>query len=499
MSRTLLRYTWLLKAAALYRVLLVLAIISLGKYIVVSWQQLVFPVDLLHESPVWNTALLMHKGLNIYSAKIYDSPPFNLNIYTPLYFATVSSMPGFSTMSLTIGRAVSLLFTIGALSLLIFTFESKGRMIWGLIGIGWLALFEPVLTNGAIFRMDFMALFFSACAIASIRKQPVTDSSTILSAVFSFLTLMSKQSYVAAPLSCFIYLFLKNRRQAFRFATVAAFLLGISVYLLDRWSDGGFIWSTLIATKNPLSLELFVANLEKMATPAFITLLGLSALTFYWVVQRRRKDVEGTHPGLLNAIYFLTAWLWLFASIGKLGADINYFIEPLYASVWLLFTSVDHEDGRWVDSKAWRFALAILVVSFAWTGFAARHEPGYVLAPFEHHPDRFQKIKAEIQGLKTSERPKVLNIVEPHHALSVGWDLYLNDPYLYSILWHAGTLSNRALLETIDRRFFDVIVLAKGSHRESFSDPSLHALYKRIFDGYEVKTEATFAYLVSRR
>jgi hypothetical protein len=294
-----------------------------------------------------------------------------------------------------------------------------------------------------------------------------------------------------------VYLLLKNRRQAFRFAAILSFLLAISAYLLDYRSEGGFIWSTVVATQNPLSLDLLVSNFEKMATPAFFTLLGLSGFVTYLVLVRFWNKAV-THPLILNAIYFLTTSLWLVASIGRLGADTNYFIESLYASVWLLLTWADEERSRWVESKTWNWALLLIGISFAWTVFAEKNEPRYVLAPYEHLPSSFQKITAEIVALNTSPHPKILNIAEPHHALSVGWDLYLNDPYLYSILWHTKKLSNRPLLDAIDKDFFDVIVLARGSQRESFSDPPLHDLYQAIFARYELRAEGAYAYFVQR-
>jgi hypothetical protein len=485
------------------KITIVLALISISRFILVSVLQVIYPVDLLFESPTWNTAILFHKGVNIYSPQTYDAPPFNLNIYTPLYFAIVSSIPGFSNAPLMTGRIVSLFFAVCALALLIVTVKSKERIQVGLIGIGWLLLFQPLLINGAFFRMEFMALFFSVCAVASIRRDRLRAGDIALAALLCFLGVMSKQSYIAAPLACLIYLLWRNPKQAFRFAILFCLLLGISFYLIDQWSGGGFLWSILVAPRNPFSLEWFVANMERMQTPSFFALLVLSSVICYSLMKprgsERGNDVNASWPQL-NAIYFLTSWAWLTASIGKIGANPNYFIEPLFAAVWLLLTWIECNAESWSRERICRYALIILPLFFVWDGIITRNEPYYLFRPGLQQPDRFQKIKNEIESLKIPSSPKILNLADFRHSLSVGWDLYLNDPFLYSVLWNTRTLSNRAILQVIDQGYFDLVVLQKGA-RPSFIPPHpspFQQVFQRIFDRYDLKAEYTFAYYVPR-
>jgi hypothetical protein len=485
------------------KITIVLALVSIGRFILVSVLQVIHPVDLLYESPSWNTAVLLYKGINIYSPQTYDAPPFNLNLYTPLYFGIVSSIPGFSKAPLLTGRIVSLFFTFSALALLIWPAKSKERIQLGLIGIGWLLLFQPVLINGAFFRMEFMALFFSVCAVASIRKNRLRAGDVALAAFFCFLGVMSKQSYIASPLACLIYLLWRNPKQAFRFAVLFCLLLGISFYLIDQWSGGGFLWSVLIAPRNPLSLDWFVANIESMRTPSFFGLLVLSSIACYLItkasVRERSNDLEASWPQL-NAIYFLTSWAWLIASIGKIGANPNYFIEPLFASVWLLLTWIECNAESWSRERICRYALVILPLFFVWDGTITRNEPYYLFQPGLQQPDRFQKIKNEMESLKIPSSPKILNLADFRHSLSVGWDLYLNDPFLYSILWNTRALSNRAILQVIDQGYFDLVVLQKGA-RSSYIPPHptpFQQVFQKILDRYDLKAEYTFAYYVPR-
>jgi hypothetical protein len=276
-------------------------------------------------------------------------------------------------------------------------------------------------------------------------------------------------------------------------------LLGISFYCIDRWSGGGFLWSILVAPRNPLSLDWFVGNMVSMQTPSFFTLLILSSVACFALMKPSGNEHLQPTWAQLNAIYFFTSWGWLLASIGKVGANPNYFIEPLYASVWLLLTWIDRQPETWTKGWKPRYALILLPLVLASDAFITRKEP-YYLFPGLNQVANFQKIKGEMESLKIPSAPKILNLAYPFHSLSVGWDLYLNDPFLYSLLWNTGTLSNRSMLYAIDQNYFDLIVLRKGAGRKYIPqnpNPSDQVLQK-IFERYELNAEETFAYYTRR-
>jgi hypothetical protein len=479
---------------------LALALISIGRFLSVSVLQMLHPVDLVFEAPTWNTAVLLHNGINIYSPQTYDAPPFNLNIYTPLYFALVSIIPGFPQSPLIVGRAVSLFFTAASVALLVFTTARKDRFQMGLIGVGWFLLFSPVLVNGAFFRMEFMALFFSACAIAALRTESPDSKATAVAALFAVLSILTKQTYFAAFLSGFIYLACRDLREAVRFAGIFSLLLGSSLGLLYWYGGEGFFWSILVAPRNPFTFAGFLYNVRYMLTPAFVVLLGLSAAAGY-VMLKSKAEHSGARPGSLNVIYYLISWMWLFASVGKIGATTNYFIEPLFASVWLLMTWVDAQEIDWMARRIYRYAFILLPLVLAADILITRYEPRYLLPRPLNSSERFQRIKREMEGLNIPASPKVLNLAQTTHSLSVGWDLYLNDPVLYNVLWNTGKLSNQSLLTAIDNGYFDVIALPAGSHplREGPGSSPFRQVYQKVFDRYEIKSEATFGYYVPRK
>ena len=479
------------------------ALLSIGRFTLISTRQLTHPVDVLNESPTVNTALLLNKGVNIYAQGTYDAPPFNLTMYTPLYFAVVSSVPGFSDFPFTTGRAVSLFFMICSLSLLVLPFRSRVGLLFGIVGIGWLLLFRPFLINAAFFRMQTMALFFSVCAVVVLRKNQPTFANIALAAFFAFLGVMSKQSYIAAPGASFLLLLWRNRPRAFQFAALFCALIGLSFYLLNEWSEGGFLWSILVAPRYSLSLDWFLDNFAKMRTPAFNFLIVTSSLACYSMMRvptegKFAEHLQESWRCRLSGIYFLTSWFWVLATIGKVGANPNYFIEPLFSSVWLLLTWVNHQGKSPMGTMIGHYVLAALPVFFAWDAIVTRAGMQLFL-PQMHPPKQFEHVRDEMQSLGIPPSPKILNLANHRISLSIGWDLHVNDTFWYAVLWNTRTLSNQSLVRAIDQGYYDLIVLKKGTRPTSISDPTpLGEIHLKIFERYELKIDNYFAYYVRR-
>jgi len=268
--------------------------------------------------------------------------------------------------------------------------------------------------------------------------------------------------------------------------------------VLYGYGGEGFFWSILVAPRNPFTFAGFIFNIHYMLTPAFLLLAAVSALVGYEILAGNRT--LGRQRGLLNAIYCLISWTWLFASVGKIGATTNYFIEPLFASVWLVMTWVDAQEEHWTARPICRYAAVLLPLVFAADMLMTRNEPRYLLPRPLNSYERFQRIRNEIAALGIPSPPKILNLAQTTHSLSVGWDLYINDPILYSLLWNTGKLSNRSVLKAIDQGYFDVIALPRGSRPLSASGLTpAQQVYQDVFAGYELHDESTFGYYIPRR
>lgn len=478
----------------IFRIALFAALISAGRFAVISFEQLRYPGDIIFEGPGVNTAMLLKKGVNIYSKEVYDAPPFNLTLYTPLYYAAVSAAPGFLANPFLTGRCVSLAFTGLALCVLFGSLLSKDRWRIGFIGAGWLLMFSPVDINATLFRMDLMALFLSAGGLTVLQKFPLNTPCLMLSACLFGLGILSKQSYIAAPLAGLIYLAWRSPRHAALFGLFLSAGLGVSFYWLNAGSDGGFLWCVLKAPQNPFRFDQFLQNWLEMDTASFYVLILLSNLACLSII--RGMD----WPARLNAIYFLASWIWLAASIGKLGASTNYFIEPIFASVWAILVWADRRCEDMPAKKIIGVAVIGVIAAFLWDSAFSKNAAPARAGDWRPTYDECLGIQAEMKRLKIPARPKILNLATNRVSLSVGWDLYLNDPFLYAILWNTGTLSNLPLVTALDQGYFDAVVLERGVRPESIAHPSpLGEIYMKIFERYEFITDGAFAYYLPRR
>jgi len=57
------------------------------------------------------------------------------------------------------------------------------------------------------------------------------------------------------------------------------------------------------------------------------------------------------------------------------------------------------------------------------------------------------------------DAPKILNIFSHIHGYSISDRLYLNDPFVYRLLWENGTLDIKPMIDSIRERYFDVIMV----------------------------------------
>lgn len=476
---------------------------SILRFASISADQLRYRGDIVFESPGVQTALLIHRGVDPYSKSVYDAPPFNLTLYPPLYFAAVSAAPGFLQSPFVTGRVVSLGFALCAAALLIWPLRSKERFLFGLIGIGWFFMFSPVWTNAAFFRMETMALFWSAAGLAVLLRYPPTLTVICAAAVLECLAVLTKQSYIAAGLTCAIYLLRRSPARAARFSLMTGGIVGAVVWVLNHQSGGGFLWCILKAPQNPLRGWRFVENWLEIDTAAFNVLLALSVFACGSMIRSSNRQSsearsEEDWRERLIILYFLVSWVILIAGIGKLGASTNYFIEPLYASIWVVLIWA----ARRADSskKALGIGLACIAAALFWDVAMSRNDPAIRLEDRRPTYEECQAVRSEVERLGPPASPKILNLATNRVSLIAGWDLYLNDPFLYAILWNSGTLPPQSMLDSLEQGFFDVVILERGARPELIPRPSpLGEIYMKIFERYEFKSEGMFAYYVRRR
>ncbi len=203
--------------------------------------RLAYPFDVeWMEGGMLTHAARLRAGLPIYAAPSADFVSF---FYTPLYPAVVAGLSWLTgDVTFALGRAVSLVATLGTFALLFHLVRRESSARYGLLAVGvYAALFR---TNGAFYdlaRPDalFMLVLLAAVYVAwTIRGWQGAAGSAVLFVV-AFFTKQTSSVFVPAV---GLYLLWRNWRHGVLFGVLIAGLGALAVWLYDR-STGGWFWT----------------------------------------------------------------------------------------------------------------------------------------------------------------------------------------------------------------------------------------------------------------
>jgi hypothetical protein len=474
------------------------------RVIAVAGPGLVAPYDQALERPTVDDVDLIAKGINIYS--LYDRMPFDFTIYTPLYFLLVAALPA-SPNPYLVPRLVSAFFMLGSAALV---FRFAGRLQETILASLSFVIFiflVPVNTNLFFARMDPMALFFSVLSISLIavkRPKARSDALNFVAAAAAFVAVWSKQSYIAAPITGFVYNWLIDRKRAWDF--LATFLLMCSgAFLIAQAMWGKDFWySVLFLASGRPHLHNYV-ELPSAFFSQFIAVFVFASAALLWLrwILRVREGVESAAN--VWALYLVTSVAVVAFELGKEGAGTNYLFEPTLAA--LLFLQASFHEGQlhnFVSDHRKFVCLLMVVGGLAFLDLARLPAISYRFASFAGNAEAehsLLRIKAELRDV--GGRPNGQWILwHPwirDDALSLGYKLTLNDGPDYRSYWLGGKISTTGLERAIIDKKFDVIVepLDEKLSREGFTHwtgkPRLADL---IDDHYHVALKGTYAYLI---
>ena len=209
---------------------------------------------------------------------LYPPPtglPLTVTAYTPVYYLVVGWLQAASgNTGFLPGRLLSVGAVLASAALLAWTVRVlAGRWWGGLLAAGlFLTQNVTVLLWAAVHRVDPLALTFSLSGLAL-----VTGGRSTLAAVPLALAVLTKQTYVAAPL-CVGLLLWPRRRCLVRFASVFLTLLAGAVGVGQLLTGGWLVWHTVVANANPLDFEYFASLFGAFLQFNALPVLAASAL-----------------------------------------------------------------------------------------------------------------------------------------------------------------------------------------------------------------------------
>lgn len=387
---------------------------------------------------------------------LYPTPtalPLTVTAYTPLYYLLVGWLQRLSgEMGYSVGRLVSVAAVLVSAGLLAWNVHRvAGRWYGGLLAAGlFLTQNLTVLLWAPVHRVDPLALCLTLMGIAL-----AAHDRTTLAALPLVLAVLTKQTYLAAPLSVVVTLW-PRRRSILGFGVL--FLASLALCLaVGQWlTDGSLLWHTVVANANPLDFQYYAAMLG--AFLQFNALPLVTATALFSLFPRA--------PERLWRVYFLVSGLEAVATVGKLGASSNYWLE-LTAAISVLTGILavrlsDATDARapFTSTSLASVVLASLLISVP----AYQATVSQALALHVSGATGGIASQLEVAPLVATEPGAVLTD-DPGLALLAGKRVEF-EFVIFTILAAQGVWDETPILDAINARQFGLVVL-----EESLDEP----------------------------
>jgi hypothetical protein len=263
------------------------------------------------ESWLLDGARRVAHGEGLYAAP--DQLPIMHIAYTPLYYAVVGALQRvFGDSGYTVGRVVSLVATFGGMLALVWSLKQlTTRWSVGLLAAGFfLTQNLTALLWAPLHRVDALALGLTLGGLAlAIAGRPS------LAGVFFLLAVLTKQTYLTAPVAVAVTLW-PCRARLLRFAVIVGggglVAVGVAQWLTHGW----FLWHTVTANGNTPDLATFAILMGSFLQYNGLPLLA--ALASFVLPASRGERVWR---------FYLLGCLATLPSLAKLGASSNYWLE----------------------------------------------------------------------------------------------------------------------------------------------------------------------------
>ncbi|MGK2961464.1 MAG: hypothetical protein ACSLFK_04865 [Gemmatimonadaceae bacterium] len=420
-----------------------------------SFHQLTTPLDLAYESALLSTIEALRAGKNIYAYGFYAEPPFGLTMYTPLYHHVVALFPLPAANPFLPGRIVGLACMVGSGLLLMWVTPARRGRIAAVIALGLFFLLWVVTANAATVKNDSIGLLFSAGAVIVIGRRAGGNRDAVIAALLASLAFASKQSFIAAPVACWLFLLHSDLRAAMRFA---AYYAGFMTLFLGGgallWGEG-FWFSIFSGGRHPTSASELWSRVQHFSAQRFAVLVAIVSISgTAATVYRRYHRSSSPFP-----LYAATSWLLLAATLGKMGSATNYFLEPLLASLILGVWCADRitqRTGTVFPSPRFALALCIIVAGDYWQSklwhYSTAIQPGTYSARQSAIAER-RHVLAPL-----GDTPRLLNLAHAHYTSTLPGEVSLPDVFLYATMWRTDQLDEDPVVRSIRRRYYDAIV-----------------------------------------
>ena len=415
------------------------------------------------EAPLMDQVRRLENHESIYKADINEEP-YTISNYPPVYAILVAAINvGVKIPLFQSGRFVSIIFSlVCGLIIGVIGFHLTGRKLYGLVG-AIIFLGNPyVLLWSSLARVDMTALAFCLLGILVLFRSKGTTIWIFGAALLMVISVYARQSYLlAGPLAGFVWLWQKNKRQAVIFVSVIG-ISGLLIFgMINALTHNGFYTNIVVANINNYEISRTLTMFKQLFILWPIILPASFGLGIFLIKNKfQAKDIFifGDQKQNLRFVYsliFFTLGAFISAlTVGKVGSDVNYFLELISAcAIW----SVIGIKFFFNQKRALQFlSLGLATIQLIWVLIA-----GYTLSntiistmgnKLAYYNDLFNQVqKATQAGIVLSD--DYLDMV----VLS-GQSIYYQ-PFEYGQLYQAHLWNPTTFAEEINQKSFPLILI----------------------------------------
>ena len=375
---------------------------------------------------------------------LYGDPshaPFVVSVYTPGYPAAVAGLMTAGVDGLLAARLVQFLCVLGVAGLIVVSGYARTR--WIAVAAGLYFLLDPVQPFWQVVaRPDAAATLFALAGIVVLERTGPTGRKDALAAAFFAASIFTKQSFVAAPAAALIVLRRSGWARVLRFASLLAVFSAVPAVALQVLTHGEFLRHIVSGNINPFS---WVAVGRLGGRFWSHHLMDLALMLAILVARPLRQ------PWSLTGLWAAIASVLATIAVGKLGADLNYFIEPLAAIAFLAARELPSVwkplPAPWPNAVAAAFVLC--GVAAIANGFVETLAWGRPLAAARAPYRELVALVAATPGVVVSDDACLL--VQAHRTVHI-------QPFVMTQLAEAGRWDQRPFLAELERQRVKLII-----------------------------------------
>ena len=382
-------------------------------------------------------------GQPLYTAQ--TELPLTVTAYTPVYYLVVAWLQRLvGDQSYLVGRVVSMLAMLVAAVLATASVRAVTGGWWGGLLAAGLFLTQNLtaLLWAPTHRVDALAmcLTLGGLALATIGR-------TRIAAIVFVLAILTKQTYVVAPVCVCIQLW-PRRRALVEFVGIVFGGLIVTLGVGQLLTGGWLLWHVVVANANPLDVDYFSAMVTSFLALNAVPVVAAAAGLPTPALPRERQW----------RAYFVLSAIETISTVGKLGASSNYWLELTAAgsvSIGILATRLSRDASlRAPFSAAGLAGVVLAALLTAVPGYAATVNQTWQLATANPSP------QLAVAALVAAEPGEVLTD-DPGLAVLAGKPLEF-EFIIFTILATQHVWNEQPILDAIAGHRFGLVILSQA-------------------------------------